>query len=78
MKNEPRATAQGKRPEKDVTITITITETVAGKLDMHASVPDYAAGTVAGRLAATLMEGSRQIMNEITGTEARIHEIKGH
>ena len=52
--------------------TITIDETADGKLLIMANIPEGAEATVAGQLAARLLEGSQTIMNQITGQDAPI------
>lgn len=52
--------------------TITIDETTDGKLFIMANIPDGAEATIAGQLAARLLEGSKLMMDEITGQSAPI------
>lgn len=58
-----------------MTCTITIDETAEGKLLILASIPDGAEETIAGQLAARLLEGSQVIMNQITGQNADIQKF---
>lgn len=54
--------------------TITIDETADGKLLIMVKIPEGAEETVAGQLAARLLEGSQVIMNQITGQNADIQQ----
>lgn len=57
-----------------MTCTITIDETAEGKLLIMANIPTGAEATIAGQLAARLLEGSQIIMNQITGQDAAIQQ----
>lgn len=74
-----RALDEGvKPPTKDVAISFTIEETTAGKLNIHASIPDHAGGTIALVLANAAMEVMREMMKRCNVPEESFTEQKRH
>lgn len=68
MTNEARRAArQAAPPKKEIAVSITVTETPEGKLNLVASIPDEAAGTIALQLAEIAMNAMKAAMWETTG-----------
>lgn len=66
----------GVKPAKDVAVTFTITETVAGKLDVRATIPDDAKGTLALALAELAMAAIREVMSKTLKQDPNVTESR--
>ncbi len=55
---------KAKPPSKEVVITLAITETPEGKLNILTSIPDHAEGTIALVLAGAAIEVIRGMMKD--------------
>lgn len=57
---------------RDISCTVTITETAEGKLAIFAKIPTGAEGTIGGQLAEKLVDAAAHLMNEVLGEKATV------